>query len=150
MLRKLAVAVVVVTTLSAGAVAQDAKAVIASASKAMGADGLNSITYSGSAANGNFGQSKTIAGPLAVTTISNYTRAIDLTQPASRATGATMPPTIPGAPAPVAGNLQSEHHAGQRGMDATARNLGDAVGFPEGRGGERGHGSSAEDSRQGL
>ena len=105
MLRKLAVAVVVVTTLSAGAIAQDAKAVIASASKAMGADGLNSITYSGSAANGNFGQSKTIAGPLAVTTISNYTRAIDLTQPASRATGATMPPTIPGAPPPVAGTF---------------------------------------------
>jgi glyoxylase-like metal-dependent hydrolase (beta-lactamase superfamily II) len=105
MLRKLAVAVVVVTTLSAGAIAQDAKAVIASASKAMGADGLNSITYSGSAANGNFGQSKTIAGPLAVTTISNYTRAIDLTQPASRATGATMPPTIPGAPPPVGGTF---------------------------------------------
>ena len=149
MLRKLAVAVVVVTALSAGAIAQDAKAVIASASKAMGADGLNSITYSGSAANGNFGQSKTIAGPLAVTTITNYTRAIDLTQPASRATGATMPPTIP-ARRPGRGNLQSEHHAGQRGMDATARNLGDAVGFPEGRGGERGHCSSAENSRQGL
>ena len=29
----------------------------------MGAEGLNSITYSGSATNGNFGQSKTIAGP---------------------------------------------------------------------------------------
>ncbi len=105
MLRTLAVAVVAVTTLSAGAIAQDAKAVIALASKTMGLDGLNSITYSGSAANGNFGQSKTIAGPLSVTTISNYTRAIDLTQPASRATGATMPPTIPGAPAPVAGTF---------------------------------------------
>jgi glyoxylase-like metal-dependent hydrolase (beta-lactamase superfamily II) len=93
----------VVSSLSGHVAAQDANAVIAAASKAMGADGLNSITYSGSAANGNFGQSKTIAGPLAITTITNYTRAIDLTKPASRATGATMPPTIPGAPPPQAG-----------------------------------------------
>jgi glyoxylase-like metal-dependent hydrolase (beta-lactamase superfamily II) len=108
MLRKLAGAAVLmtfVTLLSGGVVAQDAKTVIANAFKAMGADGLSSITYSGSAANGNFGQSKTIAGPLAVTTITNYTRAIDLTQPASRATGATMPPTIPGAPPPQAGTF---------------------------------------------
>lgn len=107
MLRKLAVAAtlmpVVAFVLSGGVAAQDAKAVIASTTKAMGAEGLSSITYSGSAANGNFGQSKTIAGPLAVTTISNYTRAIDLAQPASRATGTTMPPTIPGAPPPQAG-----------------------------------------------
>jgi glyoxylase-like metal-dependent hydrolase (beta-lactamase superfamily II) len=106
MLRKLVVAGALMTVVSLPSgklVAQDAKAIIAGASKAMGADGLNAITYSGSAANGNFGQSKTIAGPLAVTTITNYTRAIDLTQPASRATGATMPPAIPGAPPPQAG-----------------------------------------------
>ena len=106
MLRKLVVAGALMTVVSLPSgklVAQDAKAIIAGASKAMGADGLNSITYSGSAANGNFGQSKTIAGPLAVTTITNYTRAIDLTQPASRATGATMPPAIPGAPPPTPG-----------------------------------------------
>jgi glyoxylase-like metal-dependent hydrolase (beta-lactamase superfamily II) len=71
----------------------------------MGAEGLTSLTYSGSAANGNFGQSKTISGPLAVTTITNYTRAIDLGKPASRATGATMPPTIPGAPPPAPGTF---------------------------------------------
>jgi hypothetical protein len=40
-----------------------------------------------------------------VTTISNYPRAIDLTQPASRATGATMPPAIPGAPPPQPGTF---------------------------------------------
>ncbi len=105
MLRKLAVAALLMTVVSMGALAQDATTIIANASKAMGADGLNSITYSGSAANGNFGQSKTIDGPLQVTTITNYTRAIDLSQPASRATGATMPPAIPGAPAPQAGNF---------------------------------------------
>ena len=108
MFRKLVVAgalMTVVSLPSGNLVAQDAKAIIASASKAMGADALSSITYSGSATNGNFGQSKTIAGPLAVTTITNYTRAIDLTQPASRATGATMPPAIPGAPPPQAGTF---------------------------------------------
>ncbi len=103
MLRKLAVAAGLMTVLSLEAVAQDAKTVIADATKAMGAENLSSVIYSGSAATGNFGQSKTIAGPLAVTTITNYTRAIDLTQPASRATGTSMPPTIPGAPAPQAG-----------------------------------------------
>jgi hypothetical protein len=109
MLRPLAVAAAltpaVAFILSSGLAAQDGKAIITSATRAMGAEGLSSVTYSGSAANGNFGQSTTIAGPLAVTTISNYTRAIDLAQPASRATGATMPPTIPGAPPPQAGTF---------------------------------------------
>jgi hypothetical protein len=109
MLRQFAVAAAltpaVAFVLSVGIAAQDAKAVIASATSAMGAEGLSSVTYSGSAANANFGQSKTIAGPLAVTTISNYTRAIDLSQPASRATGTTIPPTIPGAPPPQPGTF---------------------------------------------
>jgi glyoxylase-like metal-dependent hydrolase (beta-lactamase superfamily II) len=105
MLRKLAVSALVMTLVSIGAVAQDAKSIVGNASKAMGAEGLNSITYSGSAATGNLGQSKTIAGPLAVTTVTNYTRAIDFAQPASRASGATMPPTIPGAPPPQPGTL---------------------------------------------
>ncbi len=103
MLRKIAVVTGLMTVLSMGTGAQDAKTIVANATKAMGAENLSSITYSGSAANGNFGQSKAIAGPLAVTTITNYTRAIDLAQPASRATGTTMPPVIPGAPAPQAG-----------------------------------------------
>ena len=71
----------------------------------MGADGLKSITYSGSATTGNFGQSQNIAGPLAVTSITNYTRTIDFGQPASRASGATMPPAIPGGPPPQPGTL---------------------------------------------
>jgi glyoxylase-like metal-dependent hydrolase (beta-lactamase superfamily II) len=105
MFRRLTVAAAFVTILSLGAVAQDAATVVASATKAMGAEGLTSLTYSGSAANGNFGQSKTISGPLAVTAITNYTRSIDLGKPASRATGATMPPTIPGAPPPAPGTF---------------------------------------------
>jgi len=105
MLRQLAAAAVFGTLVSVGGAAQDASGVVASASKAMGVTDLRSITYSGSAANGNFGQSKSIAGPLATTTITNYTRAIDLGQPASRATGTTQPPTIPGAPPPPPGTL---------------------------------------------
>jgi glyoxylase-like metal-dependent hydrolase (beta-lactamase superfamily II) len=105
MLRKLSGAVVLIGLASTGVAAQDAASIIAGASKATGADSLNSITYSGTAANGNFGQSKNIAGPLANTTITNYTRAIDLGQPASRATGTTMPPAIPGAPPPQPGTF---------------------------------------------
>ena len=109
MLRPLAVAVVltpaVAFILSGSIPAQDATSVVAGAAKAMGAESLSSITYSGSAANGNFGQSKNIAGPLAITTITNYTRAIDLGQPASRATGTTMPPAVPGAPPPQPGTF---------------------------------------------
>jgi len=101
-----------ITFLPAGAAAQDAKAVVANASRAMGADNASSVTYSGSATAGNFGQSRTIAGPLAVTTITNYTRAIDLTLPASRATGTTMPPAIPGAPPPQPGTLNQNVTAG--------------------------------------
>jgi glyoxylase-like metal-dependent hydrolase (beta-lactamase superfamily II) len=105
MRKTLALAPLTLILLSTGAAAQDAAAVLAAAAKAMGAETLTSITYSGSASNGNFGQSKTIAGPLAITTISNYSRAIDFSQPASRATGSTMPPAVPGAPPPQPGTF---------------------------------------------
>ncbi len=103
MLRKIGVGALLITAMTMGAGAQDVKTIVANASKAMGADNLTSLTYSGTAANGNFGQSKHVAGPLEMTAITAYTRAIDLTQPASRATGPTMPPNLPGQPAPVAG-----------------------------------------------
>jgi glyoxylase-like metal-dependent hydrolase (beta-lactamase superfamily II) len=105
MLEKLTVAAVLMAVVSQSPAAQDATATIAAVSKAMGADGVTSVTYSGSAGNGNFGQSKNIAGPLARTAITTYTRAIDLGQPASRASGPTMPPAVPGAPAPQPGTF---------------------------------------------
>jgi glyoxylase-like metal-dependent hydrolase (beta-lactamase superfamily II) len=73
----------------------------------MGVDNLNSITYSGTARNGAFGQSKSIGepmGPVNVTQITMYTRTINFGQAAdpaalvSRATGPTQPPTVPGVP----------------------------------------------------
>ena len=98
-----AVTALLMTVLSASAGAQDAKTVIQDASVAMGTAGLNSIAYSGSAATGNFGQSRTISFGLASTAIRNYTRAIDFTQPASRATGDTLPPAVRGGPPPQPG-----------------------------------------------
>ena len=103
MLRKIAIGVLFAAGMSIGVRAQDAAATIAAVQKAMGAEGLTSITYSGTASTGNFGQSKTIAGPLATTSIAGYRRAIDFGQPYSRAIGTTMPPTVPGAPPPAPG-----------------------------------------------
>jgi glyoxylase-like metal-dependent hydrolase (beta-lactamase superfamily II) len=112
MLLRTLIAVLLITCLSAGGGAQDAASVVAAASKAMGADSLNAITYSGTARNGAFGQSKSIGepmGPVNVTRITEYTRTINFapaTDPAalvSRATGPTQPPTVPGVPAPQPG-----------------------------------------------
>src|SRR5687767_1785545 len=105
MFKKLAATALFVTVAAAAVPAQDAASILASVSKTMGVDGVTSITYSGTAANGNFGQSKTIAGPLAMTAITKYSRAIDFTQPFSRATGPTLPPAVPGAPPPQPGNF---------------------------------------------
>ena len=112
MLRTLTGAALVVMLLSIGAAAQNDS--VATASKAMGADTLNSITYSGTARNGAFGQSKAIGtplGPVNTTQITAYTRTINFGPSAdraalvSRATGPTQPPTVPGTPAPMPGVL---------------------------------------------
>jgi len=112
LLRTLTVAALLVTLLSTGTATQNASSVVAAASKAMGVDTLNSITYSGTARNGAFGQSKSIGdpmGPVNVTQITEYARAINFGQVSdpmalvSRATGPTQPPTVPGAPAPMPG-----------------------------------------------
>src|ERR687891_2226905 len=89
-------AAILVAGLSMGAGAQNAAPVVAAASKAMGVDTLNSITYSGTARTGMFGQSKSIGdpmGPVNLTQISQYTRTINFASPSdaaplvSRATG---------------------------------------------------------------
>jgi glyoxylase-like metal-dependent hydrolase (beta-lactamase superfamily II) len=98
--KRRAVATLIAALLPTCAFAQDAKAVIDAASKAMGTTGLSSISYSGVAAQGNFGQSRTISFGLASTTIRNYTRTIDFTQPAARASGEATPPAGRGAPPP--------------------------------------------------
>jgi hypothetical protein len=104
MLKKIAMVALLAALLPVRAATQ-ATDPIRDATRALGAEGLNSITYSGMAWTGNFGQSKNIAGPLAITTITNYSRAIDFTRPASRAAGTTMPPQVPGGPLPQQGNF---------------------------------------------
>ena len=112
MRKKLSVAVALVGALAVGVYAQNGSTVVANASKAMGVDTLTSITYSGTARNGAFGQSKAIGEPMGavnVTRITQYTRTINFATPSdasalvSRATGPTQPPTVPGAPPPMPG-----------------------------------------------
>ena len=100
------------TTVTSATSAQDSTAVVAAAAKAMGTDTLTSITYSGTARNGAFGQSKNIGqpmGPNNLTQITQYTRTINFGQAAnpmalvSRATGPTRPPTVPGVAPPMPG-----------------------------------------------
>jgi glyoxylase-like metal-dependent hydrolase (beta-lactamase superfamily II) len=130
MLRLLTAATLAATVFAAGVAAQNnAGAVVAAASKAMGADNLNSITYSGTARNGAFGQSKAIGNPMHannVTRITQYTRTINFGQAAnpmalvSRATGPTQPPTVPGVPAPMPGvfnqNITGQQASGNWGQ----------------------------------
>jgi glyoxylase-like metal-dependent hydrolase (beta-lactamase superfamily II) len=95
-LKKLAlIAIAICVAFPYGTVsAQDAKGVIASAQKALG--DVKSITYSGSAKDVSFQQCGANAKDMVcrgthdpMRPIDNYVRAIDLTGPASRATGAT-------------------------------------------------------------
>ncbi|HEX4997358.1 MAG TPA: MBL fold metallo-hydrolase [Terriglobia bacterium] len=94
MLRKFAVVAVSLAFLSANAVAQDAKTVIANAQKTLG--DLKSITYSGTAKDVAFQQCGANKADMQcrgahdpMRPIDNYVRVIDLTAPLSRATGVT-------------------------------------------------------------
>jgi glyoxylase-like metal-dependent hydrolase (beta-lactamase superfamily II) len=122
--RMLILMVLALVAPSTRAAAQDAAAVVAAASKAMGVDTLTSITYSGTAKNGAFGQSKTIGEPMGavnVTTIPTYTRTVRFDaagEPAalvSRATGPTQPPAIPGVPPQPPGTFNQNVTGAQAG-----------------------------------
>jgi glyoxylase-like metal-dependent hydrolase (beta-lactamase superfamily II) len=77
------------------ALSQDARTVVADATTAMGAGSLTSILLTGTALQGNFGQSRTITFGLATTSIKNYEVAIDFATTALRATG-DGEPSAPG------------------------------------------------------
>jgi glyoxylase-like metal-dependent hydrolase (beta-lactamase superfamily II) len=94
MLNKSTVVAICLACLSGSAVAQDAKTVIANAQKALG--DLTSITYSGSAKDVAFQQCGANSTDMTckgthdpMRPINNYMRVIDLSGPASRATGMT-------------------------------------------------------------
>ena len=95
MFKKISVAASCLAFLSGSAMAQDAKTVIANAQKALG--DVKSITYSGSAKDVAFQQCGANAADMQcrgthdpMRPITEYVRVIDLTAPASRATGKTM------------------------------------------------------------
>ena len=120
--RTLTGAAVLVTFISASAAAQNAGTVVATASKAMGADTLTSITYSGTARNGAFGQSKALGDPLGTvnnTQITQYTRTITFgttaqpTDLVSRAFGPTLPAPTADVPNPMPGQFQQNITAQQ-------------------------------------
>jgi len=108
--------------------AQDASAVVAAASKAMGVDNMNAIAFIGRARMGAFGQSKSIGdpmGPVNVTSVAEYRRVINFAKPdamtalVSRATGTTHPPMVPGGPLPTPGTLNQTISAAQAGASWT-------------------------------
>jgi glyoxylase-like metal-dependent hydrolase (beta-lactamase superfamily II) len=92
--------------------AQDAKTVIANASKAMGADGLNSIALNGSGANYGLGQSNNANGEWPRTNLNDYVRAIDFASSTSRATAVTWAAPVTG-PVAVQGQFQQNITAAQ-------------------------------------
>src|SRR5512134_991787 len=100
-------AVALVAVMANVAAAQDARTVVSSASKAMGVDGLNSIHYYGVAANGNLGQNNNANQPWPLTAANDYVRAIDFTQPASRATWQNYAVPVTGGAATLAAGQQA-------------------------------------------
>ncbi len=113
-----AVAAALAATASVSAAGQDASRVVDEAARAMGIAGLSSITFTGSAATGNFGQSRTISFGLASTAIRNYTRTIDFTHAgvARHRRHAAAGRSADGRRrrAGDARRLRPVHHAGQR------------------------------------
>src|SRR5262245_46330754 len=146
MVRKWLVAMVVAGLAVSTASAQDAKAVIANASKAMGVDGLNSIYFYGTAQNGNLGQNNNSNQPWPMAAMNDYVRAIDFTKPTSRATWATYAVPVTGRSRHArAGNTTdpAAHYSRGDGVGPAVGDLGHAVGFPEGSGREQRHRESA-------
>ena len=104
MIRHCMTALALVALLAQPALAQNAQAVIAAATKAMGADGVNSVTFYGSGANYNLGQSNNAQGPWPRVNLNDYRRSIDLSVPSSRAAAQTFAAPPQGTPA-VAGQF---------------------------------------------
>ena len=72
------IALAVAGLVSQTAAAQDARTVLANASKALGADSLTSVTYYGQAANFNLGQSNNANGAWPRTNLDDFRRSSDV------------------------------------------------------------------------
>jgi len=114
MIGKTFAAIALVVAASAAAAAQDAKTVVSNAAKTMGVETLTSIHYYGVAQTGNLGQNNNANQPWPMANASDYVRAIDFSQPASRATWVTYAaPVQGGAATPGQGqqNITAENTA---------------------------------------
>ena len=107
MVKSYVAAIALLAVLSLPATAQDAKTILSDASKAMGADNLTSVMFYGSGANFNLGQSNNANGPWPRINLNDYTRAIEFTQPASRATWVTYAAPVTVGPAVQANGNQT-------------------------------------------
>jgi len=99
MIGKTFAAIALVVAASAAAAAQDAKTVVSNAAKTMGVETLTSIHYYGVAQTGNLGQNNNANQPWPMANASDYVRAIDFSQPASRATWVTYAAPVQGGAA---------------------------------------------------
>ena len=127
MLKRLALLAICLASLTGTAAAQDAKTVIANAQKALG--DVKSITYSGSAKDVSFqqcGANKTdmkcrgTHDPMRP--IDSYVRAIDLSAPASRATGITYNIGAGGSTTVAQGTFNQQISAQQTDVSAWNNN----------------------------
>ena len=96
MTRTFAAAIGLVALVSLPAAGQDVKATLGNATKAMGAETLTSIHYFGVAQTGNLGQNNNANQPWPMASASDYVRAIDFSQLASRATWVTYATPVQG------------------------------------------------------
>jgi glyoxylase-like metal-dependent hydrolase (beta-lactamase superfamily II) len=99
MMRKCLSALALLALVSSTAGAQDSKAVLAAASKALGMDNLTSITIYGSGANYNLGQNNNANDAWPRNNLSDYQRSIDFSASTSRATAVTFAAPVTGGPA---------------------------------------------------
>jgi glyoxylase-like metal-dependent hydrolase (beta-lactamase superfamily II) len=97
-----AVAALAAVAATSAAVAQNAATVVANAARNMGVEGLSSITYYGSGANYNLGQSNNANYPWPRTNVNDYRRTIDFSGPALLSTGQTYAVPVTGGPAALA------------------------------------------------
>ena len=102
-------AVAVLMMVASTAAAQDAKTVLGNASRAMGIDNVTAVHFYGTAAAGNLGQNNNANQPWPMAAMNDYVRAIDFSQPASRATWANYGVPVTGGRATlVTGTPQTQ------------------------------------------
>ena len=98
-LRRLCIALLLVFGGAQVAAAQTAEAVVAESAKAMGIEGVTSIKMWGSGASFTVGQNNNAEGPWPRTNLNDFTRWIDFSQPATRATATTWAVPVTGGAA---------------------------------------------------